>query len=87
MKLSLLKGSFSKHEIESLVTELVQVKIKFHEEKIRNSDDEETIKMRENRIIKLQNELKELRSFLRNSDSMINAETDIILTLPHAEFI
>ncbi len=87
MKLSLLKGSFSKKEIETLVTELVQVKIKFHEEKIRNSDEEETIKMRENRIIKLQNELKELRSFLNNSDSYVNVDADIFLTRPHDEVI
>jgi hypothetical protein len=87
MKLSLLKGSFSKKEIETLVTELVQVKIKFHEDKIRNSDEEETIKMRENRIIKLQNELKELRSFLNNSDSYVNVDADIFLTRPHDEVI
>jgi hypothetical protein len=87
MKLSLLKGSFSKKEIETLVTELVQVKIKFHEDKIRNSDEEETIKMRENRIIKLQNELKELRSFLNNSDSYVNVDADIFLTRPHDKVI
>jgi len=87
MKLSLLKGSFSKKEIETLVTEFVQVKIKFHEDKIRNSDEEETIKMRENRIIKLQNELKELRSFLNNSDSYVNVDADIFLTRPHDEVI
>jgi hypothetical protein len=80
MKTSLLKGSFSPKDLEKLLTEFIQVKIKFHEEKIHSSDDEETMKMRENRIIKLQNDLKELRSFLRSSDALINAETEIILT-------
>jgi hypothetical protein len=43
--------------------------------------------MRENRIIKLQNELKELRSFLNNSDSYVNVDADIFLTRPHDEVI
>ncbi len=77
MKLSLLKGSFSPKEIEKIITELIQVKIKFHEEKIQNSDEEETIKMRENRIIKLQNDLKEVRSFLSNSNALIHADAEI----------
>ena len=80
MKISLLKGSFSPKEIEKLITELIQVKIKFHEEKIQSSDEEETMKMRENRIIKLQNDLKELRAFLNNTDSLINVDAEIMLS-------
>jgi hypothetical protein len=80
MKTSLLKGSFSPKDLEKLLTEFIQVKIKFHEEKIHSSDDEETMKMRENRIIKLQNDLKELRSYLNSSDALVNAETEIILS-------
>ena len=79
MKISLLKGSFSPKEIGKIVTELIQVKIKFHEEKIQSSDEEETMKMRENRIIKLQNALKEVRDFLSNSDSLINVDAEIVL--------
>ncbi len=81
MKLSLLKGSFSPKEIEKIITELIQVKIKFHEEKIQNSDEEETIKMRENRIIKLQNDLKEVRSFLSNSNALIHADAEIEISI------
>ena len=84
MKISLLKGSFSPKEIEKIVTELIQVKIKFHEEKIQSSDEEETMKMRENRIIKLQNDLKELRDFLNNSDSFINVDAEIALSKSNA---
>lgn len=80
MKITLLKGSFAPKEMEKLITELIQVKIKFHEEKIQSSDEEETIKMRENRIIKLQNDLKELRAFLNNTDSLINADAEIMLS-------
>lgn len=80
MKISLLKGSFSPKEIEKIVTELIQVKIKFHEEKIQSSDEEETMKMRENRIIKLQNDLKDVRDFIANSDSFINVDAEIVLS-------
>ena len=84
MKISLLKGSFSPKEIEKIVTELIQVKIKFHEEKIQNSDEEETMKMRENRIIKLQNDLKDVRDFIANSDSFISVDAEIVLSKSNA---
>ena len=80
MKISLLKGSFTPKEMEKLITELIQVKIKFHEEKIQISDAEETMKMRGNRIIKLQNDLKELRALLNNSETLINVDTEIVLS-------
>ena len=80
MKITLLKGSFSPKDMEKLITDLIQVKIKFHEEKIQSSDEEETMKMRENRIIKLQNDLKELRNFLNNADSSINVDAEIVLS-------
>lgn len=80
MKISLLKGSFAPKEMEKIITEFIQVKIKFHEEKIQSSDEEETMKMRENRIIKLQNDLKDLRTFLNNTDSLINVDAEILLS-------
>lgn len=80
MKVHLLKGSFSPLEIERIVTELIQVKIKFHESKIKDNDDEETIKMRENRIIKLQNELVAVRKYLASASSNITAEAEINLS-------
>jgi hypothetical protein len=80
MKIQLLKGSFNPKDLEKIVTELIYVKIKFHEEKIQEDDNEETIKMRENRIIKLQNELKEVRNLLTKNLNYINAEAELILS-------
>ncbi|TGM23595.1 hypothetical protein EHQ82_05345 [Leptospira selangorensis] len=78
MKITLLKGSFAAKDLENIITEMIRIKIKYHEEKIKNCDEEETIKMRENRIIKLQNELKDLRSFLSSaSTDIINADAEI----------
>jgi hypothetical protein len=81
MTINLLKGSFLAKDLENIITEMVQVKIKYHEEKIKTTDEEETIKMRENRIIKLQNSLNDLRAFIKiNPDAMINADSEITIT-------
>lgn len=80
MKIALLQGSFSPKEIEKIITELIQVKIKFHEEKIQSSEQEETIKMREKRIIKLQNDIKEVRTLLKNKNSLINVNAEIVIS-------
>lgn len=78
MTINLLKGSFLAKDLEKIITEMIQVKIKYHEEKIKSSDEEETIKMRENRIIKLQNNLKEVRAFIKsNPEAIINADAEI----------
>jgi hypothetical protein len=83
MKITLLKGSFAAKDLENIITEIIKVKIKYHEEKIKNCDEEETIKMRETRIIKLQNELKNLRSFLgTDSNAIINADAEIEISKP-----
>lgn len=78
MTISLLKGSFLAKDLENIISEMIQVKIKYHEEKIKTTDEEETIKMRENRIIKLQNNLKEVRAFIKsNPEAIINADAEI----------
>lgn len=57
----LIQGQFSRQEALELITKLIAVKIRFHEDKIRDSLQEEDIKMRETRIKQLQKELYELR--------------------------
>jgi hypothetical protein len=79
MKVQLLKGSFNPKELEKILAELINVKIKYHESKINSSDEEETMKMRENRIIKLQNELSEIRKYIQHSDKDIMVESEIKL--------
>jgi hypothetical protein len=79
MKVQLLKGSFNPKELEKILTDLINVKIKYHESKIQSSDEEETMKMRENRIIKLQNELSEIRKYIQHSGKDITVESEITL--------
>ncbi len=62
MELPLIKGMFSKNEALDLITQLINVKINFHEEKIKHSSNEEDMKVRETRIKQLQDQLQELRN-------------------------
>ena len=64
MILSLIKGNFTNKEAIELITELIHVKIKFHENKIKLADQEEDIKMREKRIKQLQKELYEVKNYI-----------------------
>jgi len=64
MKLQLINGEFTATETLELVTQMVQVKIKFLENKIHNLQNEEDIKVKERKIITLQNKLSELRNLI-----------------------
>ena len=57
MKIEPIHGQFSQKEAIDLLTQIIHVKIKFHEGKIASHSNEEEVKMRENRIKKLQREL------------------------------
>ncbi len=79
MKIQLLKGQFTSKDALDIITKMIHIKIKYHEEKIKNEDEEETIKMRENRIIKLQKELYELRKFIESNGDTVSLESEITL--------
>ena len=79
MKIQLLKGQFTSKDALEIISKMISIKIKYHEEKIKNEDEEETIKMRENRIIKLQNELYESRKFIEANGDTISIDTEINL--------
>jgi len=70
MNLTLIKGSFTSAEALDILTQLVRVKIKFHENKIEKSHSEEDIKMREQRIKQLQQEFYDARQAI-----LINGKT------------
>lgn len=70
MEVQLLKGRFSAQDAEELLTQLVHVKIRYHEARIAQEDNEEDIKMREKRIIELQQSLYEARQRIRRQDSL-----------------
>lgn len=84
MKITLLKGSFSPKDLQDIITQMIHVKIKYHEKKIADDDNEETVKMREKRIISLQKDLYELRGALSETKKLVNAEAEIHISIPVA---
>lgn len=79
MKINLIQGQFTKRDALSIVTKMIDVKIKFQEEKIKTSDNEEDIKMRETRIKTLQKELYDAHEFIKSQKLNLSIESEIKL--------
>lgn len=77
MKLQLIDGNFNQAETIDLLTQLYQVKIKFHEEKVKSSLNEEDIKMRERKIKVLQNTLAEAREYIKSENRNFHINNQI----------
>lgn len=75
--LQLIQGSFEKEEALDLITELVQVKIRYHENKIGRSENEEDIERREGRIRQLQMDLSKLREEFNQQNNRIAIQSNI----------
>ncbi len=73
----LIQGKFSANDAIDIITQMVQVKIKFHENKITNTSNEEDSKLEEKRIKELQNELQNLRSNLLAKGGLIELSSVI----------
>ncbi|MDH4473356.1 MAG: hypothetical protein QE487_12180 [Fluviicola sp.] len=75
--IQLFDGVFEPQEAIDLLTQMVQVKIKYHEAKISSLSNEEDVKMREKRIKLLQNELFELRDSIEKMSGKINVSGEL----------
>lgn len=80
MKIHLIQGQFTGKDAISIITKMIDVKIKFQEDKIKHSDNEEDVKMRENRIKILQKELYESRKLIEANGEIVSIESEINLT-------
>ncbi|OYU95208.1 MAG: hypothetical protein CFE21_12955 [Bacteroidetes bacterium B1(2017)] len=79
MNIHLIQGEFSSSDALELITELIHVKIKFHENKINTLSSEEDIKSRETKIKMLQNELAAVRMKLLGIKGNVTLESQITL--------
>lgn len=79
MTLSILKGDFNKNEAIEILTQIIHIKIKYHENKINTSHNIEDIKMREKRITELQKDLFEARKYI-NQKEKLSLESEITLS-------
>ncbi len=77
--IQLIHGQFDSKDALDLLTKMIDAKIKFHESRITNLCEEEDVKMRENKIKILQNDLYEARKLIENCES-INIESEIVMT-------
>jgi hypothetical protein len=73
----LIQGKFSANDAIDIITQMVQVKIKFHESKITNTSNEEDSKLEEKRIKELQNELQNLRSNILSKGELVELSSVI----------
>lgn len=76
MNIKLIQGEFSANDAIELIAQMIQVKIKYYENKINNRSNEEDIKSFEVKIKQLQNELFELR---QNYNSNKNLKIEAII--------
>lgn len=79
MVIQLMQGQFKANEAIDIITQMIHVKIKYHENKIAGNINEEDIKNREAKIKLLQKELFEARkAMLSKKESLsINATINI----------
>ena len=79
MNIQLIQGQFSTQDAVEILTQMVNVKIQFHENKIASIDGEEAIKMREKRIKDLQQDLQLIRERILANGNSISMEAVIQL--------
>lgn len=77
MKIQLINGQFTANETNDLISQLVQVKIKFLENKINSLQHEEDIKSKETKIVALQNILSNLRNQINSEKLDVIIKSDI----------
>jgi hypothetical protein len=77
MNIQLVQGEFSKSEALELISKMIHVKIKYHEEKINSLSNEEDIKTRERKITFLQNQLSDLRANVLTNEGKVKIEASI----------
>lgn len=82
MSIQLITGEFKPSEAMDLITQMIHVKIKFHEDRIGQHSSEEDIKYRESRIKQLQKELFELRKRMDGKPRSIRLDGVIDIVEP-----
>ena len=80
MNIQLMQGQFSAQDAVDIITQLINVKIKFHEKKIEAHYGEEATKMREKRIKDLQQDLHAVRKYVLTNGKSISIESVLQLS-------
>lgn len=75
--MELIKGTYGNNDALRIISDLIEVKIKYHTEKISQSDTEEDVKMRESRIKELQKDLSSIKQYLTSFDDILSIKAQI----------
>ena len=79
MNIQLIKGEFNAQDALDLITQMLRIKIKYHESKISKHGSEEDVKYRESKIKRLQKELYEIRNSMDEKNG--NVKLDAIIKI------
>jgi len=79
MKIQLVEGYFNAKDAIEIITQMIHVKIKFHENKIDNANNEEDVKMREKKIHQLQKDLFEVRKMIETKGEGLNLSAELLV--------
>ena len=79
MNITLIDGHFNTKDALDILTQIIHVKIKFHEAKIAHLDNVEDIKMREKRVKQLQKDLYEVRIMMQEGKKSYSLQADLVL--------
>jgi hypothetical protein len=77
MNIQLIEGEFNPSDALDIITQMIHVKIKYHENKISHLSNEEDIKTREAKIKRLQKELFELRNEILSESGTVKLDATI----------
>ena len=75
--IQLIQGHFKAKDAIDIITQMIHVKVKYHENKITNLSSEEDIKFCETKIKRLQKELYEFRKGIEGKSGNINLDAVI----------
>jgi hypothetical protein len=77
MKKNIIQGQFAAKDAVDLLTQIIYVKIKFHEDNINQTQNVEDVKMREKRIKELQKDLFEIRAYIAKKEGLIDLKMEL----------
>ena len=80
MNIQLIQGQFNAKDAIDIITQMIHIKLKYHESKISNTSSEEDIKFCETKIKRLQKDLFEIRKFIEDCGTNINIQSEINLS-------
>ena len=77
--MQLIKGQFEPNEAIELLTNMIHIKIKYHQRSITDGSSEEDVQTSESKIKLLQQQLYEAREYIKAQDGKLTIDTQIHL--------